>query len=76
VFCAAFIGMYVLYFHTKFKKASFSGYVFTAMKLKPKYRFLGGASIVLFYIFPCTTTTTTSTKKTLNITCVFFSDCY
>jgi len=42
--------MYVIYLHTKFKMANLSGYVFTTVELKAKYRYLGGASILFFYI--------------------------
>jgi len=31
--------------------ANLSGYVFTAVQLKAKYRYLGGASVLFFYIF-------------------------
>jgi len=50
VFCTGFVGMCVIYLHTKFKKANLSGYVFTAVQLKAKYRYLGGASVLFFYI--------------------------
>jgi len=42
--------MYVIYLRTKFKRANLSGYVFTAVQLKAKYRYLGGASVLFFYI--------------------------
>lgn len=50
VFCTGFVGMYVIYLRTKFKRANLSGYVFTAVQLKAKYRYLGGASVLFFYI--------------------------
>ena len=62
--------MYVIYLHTKFKMPNLSGYVFTAVQLKAKYRYLGGASVLFFYILCPLSPATTTTKKPLN----FFSD--
>ena len=44
--------MYVIYLHTKFKMANLSGYVFTAVQLKSKFRYFGKASFVPLYFMP------------------------